>query len=92
MLVYILIILVAYYFFFERESFTQEEDFAEKVMRFLHKQSSKTPKGDYKEYLVFLDTLKNTNMNIERLSNYYYLFELAKDDKLRPKDVLNKMK
>lgn len=91
MLLYFLLIVIVYYVFFEKESFTQEEDFAEKVMRFLHKQSSNTPKGDYKKYLDFLDSLKNKNFNIERLNNYYYLFELAKQDKLRPKDILDKM-
>lgn len=91
MFIYILLIFLAYYFFFEKEAFTQEEDFAEKLMRFLHKQSSVNPKGDYQEYLKFLDSLKNKNFNIERLNTYYYLLELAKEDKLRPRDILNKM-
>jgi hypothetical protein len=93
MLGYLIIIFVIYILFFSnKEQFTlEEEDFAHKVVDFIKSQVNNDKKGDFKSYLVFLDTLKNKNLNIEKLNTYYYFVELANDNSLKAKNILNKM-
>jgi hypothetical protein len=94
MIVVVLLILIFVYFVYSRikhESFgTVEVDTAKLIAEKISQQAKANIRGDFREYLHFLDALKNQNPSLEKLSTYYYWLEMAHENSLTYTDILKK--
>jgi len=46
--------------------------------------------SDYIKYIEYMTSINNTDMNLEKLENYFYFYQLAKDNKLTSSIIRSK--
>lgn len=93
-IIFILVLVIIIFFTIgKKDTFavTDQQNTAIEIVNFIQEQVKTESSGNYPAYLKFMDTLKNKNLNLEKLTTYYYWFELAKEDNLKTSDILSKM-
>ncbi len=81
-----IVIIIVFILFFRNKYSTFDnidDDIINKLLTFLYSQKEE----NYYDYVKFLASNNNTNMNLEKNSTYYYLHGLVKDKKLSSSDI-----
>jgi hypothetical protein len=84
------IILYVFFFGYKKESMTNISEENQKVVDALFDYI--TPETTFSDYIIFLTSIKNTNLNIIDNDVFSSLKALKKKDLLKKEDIISEMK